>query len=91
MAFVHVEGARRGCKVPRIAFAHAEGAFCGHNLPQNSIRPRRRGLVWIQCAIGKIGEEGNGWEGSHGKGGMGREPWEGNGWEGSRGKGTVGR
>ena len=35
---------------------------------QNCIRPRRRGLVWMQCAIGKIGEEGNGWERSRGKG-----------------------
>ncbi len=51
-----------------MAFVHAEGAFCGHNLPQNGICPRRGGLVWMQCAVGKIGEEGNGWEGSHGKG-----------------------
>ncbi|MBQ8644848.1 MAG: hypothetical protein IJ476_00535 [Bacteroidales bacterium] len=62
-----------------MAFVHAEGAWCGHDIPQNSICPRRRGLVWIQCAIGKIGEEGNGWEGSRGKGTVGREWWEGNG------------
>lgn len=40
----------------------------------------------MQYAIGKIGEEGNGWEGSHGKGTVGRERWEGDGE-----KGTVGR
>ena len=31
-----------------MAFVHAEGAFCGHNLPQKSICPRRRGFLWTQ-------------------------------------------
>ncbi|MBR1950704.1 MAG: hypothetical protein IKA14_07665 [Bacteroidales bacterium] len=72
-----------------MAFVHAEGAFCGHYLPQNGICPRRRGLVWMQCAIGKIGEEGNGWEGRDGKGAMGKEPWEGDGGKGTGEMGAV--
>jgi len=31
-----------------MAFVHAEGAFCGHNLPQNGIRPRRGGILWTR-------------------------------------------
>ena len=73
-----------------MAFVHAEGAFCGHNLPQNGICPRRGGLAWMQCAIGKIGEEGNGWEGRDGKGAMGKEPWEGDGGKGAGEMGAVG-
>ena len=44
----------------------------------------------MQCAIGKIGEEGNGWEGRDGKGAMGKEPWEGDGGKGAGEMGAVG-
>ena len=43
----------------------------------------------MQCAIGKIGEEGNGWERSRGKGAVGREQWEGDGGKGTGEMGAV--